>query len=593
VASKGYFDSSRISTVPNSTAIPATIIHKPIRETPGPLGNDRLDQPGKPANARASKVKQDLYDEEATSGINYTSSMSTCDTPPMDFDNPVMLASICEPEKRLHQWQFETLMMLAGYLTPGDYTNKTPITRDLPFRLAMPAANSSGKDNFVIALFSVWFALTGQENYVVGTSSSFEQVKHQTEPHIRRFADAINTNFGERYFYSTQFLHIIKKWNAKIRLFATNDAGRAEGSHPYGKGKMALIINEAKSIDEDIFSAIERCEGFSHWLEISSPGGSSGHFFESAKRAIQYPAPVQLGKYYYRKITAFDCPHIPKSYIDDKRERLGEESPLYKSSILAEFSDVESDNIIKRTWVDACLAAAIPFNGNDIGIGLDLAGGGDENAAFVRKGNRIIHKFFFTQKDTTITSDAIDRELAPWKDGEYTFNADNGGIGQGIVDVLVKKGWRIIRRNNQSPAFKKNEFTNLGAEMWYHVKRLIERKDIHIPAAIPKLVEQLTTRSCLGLESTQGRVALESKKEARAKGRPSPDRADAFVLCFYSYRPEKAQYDPKEQPGAMKTYTPLELENMLRGQRNRGFLASLSNPPAPSNGRYTTLTGTI
>lgn len=525
--------------------------------------------------------------DTTSSGINYLAT-EVIDAVPMDFDNPVQVLAICEPTKRLHKWQFETLMMLAGYLTPGDYTTKTPITRADPFRLAMPAANSSGKDNFIIAGFAIWFALKGIQNYFVGTSSSFEQVKYQTEPHIRRFADRINAKFG-KHFYSTQFHHIIRKWGAQIKLFATNDAGRAEGFHPYGEGQMTICANEAKSIDEEIFEALERCEGFSYWLEVSSPGKSSGHFFESARRAIAYPAPATLGKFYYRRVTAFDCPHIPASYIADKADRLGEDSALYRSSILAEFTDVESENIIKRQWVDECLAAEQRFVGDDIGIGLDLAGGGDENGCFVRKGNRVIHKFFFTQKNTEVTVKAINRELDPWRNSVYTFNADNGGIGQAIIDQLVKLGWKITRRNNQSPAFNKTEFLNLGAQMWYLVRRLIQRKEILIPAEVPKLIEQLTGRCTTGEATTQGRVALESKKDARAKGRPSPDRADAFVLCFFSYRPDKATYDPKAQKDAMKSYTMPELERFLR----RGSLPDFTSPNSSSKRFPTLLKGKI
>lgn len=294
--------------VKTSGYTPANITPKaPTEEEVAKLAAER-DQKSSEANVFRGASSEKSFPSvvtETAEGTNYLS-CEVLDSPPMDFDNPVQIMSICEPDKRIHKWQFETLMQLAGYLTPGDYINKTPITRANPFRLAMPAANSSGKDNFIIAGFAVWFALKGTQNYFVGTSSSFEQVKYQTEPHIRRFADQINAKFG-RHFYSTQFHHIIRKWGAQIKLFATNDAGRAEGFHPYGKGAMAICANEAKSIDEEIFGALERCEGFSYWLEVSSPGGSSGHFFESAKRAIQYPAPVTLGKFYYRKITAFDC----------------------------------------------------------------------------------------------------------------------------------------------------------------------------------------------------------------------------------------------------------------------------------------------
>jgi hypothetical protein len=520
--------------------------------------------------------------QETAKGANYLS-IEDPTSAPIPFDNPVAMLLVIDPEVKLHKWQFETLMMLAGYLTPGDYKTKTEINDKNPLRLAMAAANGSGKDRFIIAGANVWFAVSAVQNYGVITSSSFDQVKFQTEPHIKKLCDAINAKFG-RTFYSTQFHHQVKRFGSQIRLFATNEAGRAEGSHPYGRGKMMLTMNEAKSLDPAIFDAMERCSGYSYWLEVSSPAGCSGHFYDSAKNATRYPAPLTLNKTYFRQVSQYECPHISQAHIDNLKEKYGEDSALFKSSVLAEFSDAESDNIIKASSVEICANATVPEIGNDIGIGLDLAAGGDENGCFVRKGNRVIHKFFFTQTDTTITADLIDTQLSTWKAGDYLFNADDGGVGHAIVDMLKRKGWNIRRRNNQSAAHSKREFSNLGAEMWYWMKRLIERKLIIIPSNIPKLIYQLTNRYHLGLDQTQGRIALEPKSIARAKGHASPDRADAFVLCFMDYRPDKAVYEPKAQPDAGKFYTADELSYLLRRQ-------GLNPEPARQSGAYTLLNG--
>lgn len=555
---------------------------RPVPETPNPAEHKRpANEPGEaPNNSPREKFPNVVKD--TAEGTNYLSA-EVVDGVPIPFDNPVQMLLVIDPEASLHKWQFETLMMLAGYITPGNYRDKVKITDSSPLRLAMAAANGSGKDRFILAGFNTWFALSAVQNFAVITSSSFDQVKYQTEPHIRKLADSVNAKFG-RTFYSTQFHHIIKRYGSQIKLFATNDAGRAEGFHPYGKGAMALNVNEAKSLDPDIFAAMERCSGYSHWIEISSPAGCSGHFYDSAKLATRYPSPLRLNEFYFRKITQYDCPHIPQAHIDNLEKRYGRDSALFKSSVLAEFSDAETDNLIKAESIDICINATIPLVGEDIGIGLDLAAGGDENGCFVRKGNKIIHKFFFVQKDTTLTADLIDTQLTTWKSQPYMFNADDGGVGHAIIDMLRKKGWIIQRRNNQSAPHNRREFSNLGAQMWYHVKRLIELKQIHIPHEIPKLVYQLSNRYHLGLDQTQGKIALEPKSIARAKGHASPDRADAFVLCFYGYNPNAATYNPKAQSDAVKRYSPSELNDLLR--RNGSFSESLM----PS-GRYTILTG--
>lgn len=501
----------------------------------------------------------------------------------LNIDNPVVLLQILMPELKLYKWQFETLMQVAGYLTIGNWNKKTAIDYNNAFKLILAAANGSGKDMIVIAGFAVWFALVGARNRVIITSSSFEQTKYQTEVHIKELATRANSKFGPLFKY-TQFHYVCPDLGSEIKLFATDEAKRAEGYHPYGDGSMAIIINEAKSVTEDIFDALSRCTGYSHWLEISSPGPRSGHMFAAACVAQQYPGPAIANQYYYRRVTAYECPHIPLSHIEAMKIAKGEQSPWFKSSILAEFSDLDSPVVISEESWNKCALNPPKEIGNDIGIGLDLAGGGDEDACFVRRGNKVIHKFFFRQSDTEIAAAIIDTQLDPWRKIDYVFRADNGGIGQAIIDKLRTKGWRVIRTNNQSPASNKLEFLNLGAQMWFWLKRLIERVDIILPVDVDKLKLQATTRNFRGLESTQGKLALESKQEARIAGRPSPDRADALVLCFYSYRPGYV-VESKEKPKHLITAEEL-VKLAARGLLRR-------NDQSTPKGRFTLLTGKV
>jgi len=506
----------------------------------------------------------------------------------INIDNPVELLLILKPDFTPYKWQFETLMQAAGYLTPGKYRreDKTLIGQENPFKLLMPAANGSGKDMVLIAAFAVWFALVKARNRVIITSSSFDQTKFQTEPHIRDLVTRANKKFGQ-LFKSTQFHHVAPELGTEIKLFATDESGKAEGFHPFGDGDMAVIINEAKSVHQSIYDALLRCTGYSHWLEISSPGPRAGFMFKHVEGSVEYPNPVVLTKYYRRHITAFDCPHITKAHIDFVKFEMGEDSPWYKSSVLAEFSDFDITSVITEADWNQCIAKKVKSVKGDIGIGLDLAAGGDENACFVRDGNQVVHSFFFQQRDTDTACFLMDKQLEPWKKSSYTFRADNGGIGHSMIDKLESLGWNISRTNNQSPANNKREFLNLGAEMWFHVRRLIQRGDIILPEKVNKLREQLTTRLYRGLDTTQGKFALESKAEAKASGRHSPDRGDAFVLCFSSYHPARNIVEEKTDPRDEK----ISVTELLKRAANGSLWNFGNNNRKP--GRFTQLSGKI
>lgn len=505
--------------------------------------------------------------------------------PGLNIDNPVQLLMMLMPELKPYKWQFEILMMTAGYLKPGDYKTKTPISIENPFKLIASCANGSGKDMVLIAAFAVWFALIKPRNRVVITSSSYEQIKSQTEVHIRELVIRANKKFGQLFRF-TQFHYVCPELGSEIKLFVTDEPGRAEGWHPYAGGDMALIVNEAKTVSEAIFDALWRCTGYSHWLEVSSPGSRTGHMYKMASSAVQYPAPAILGQFYFRRVTAYECPHLPESHIRAIIYDKGEQNPLVRSSIFAEFSDYDEPVVIPLYSYEKCENANVKENGSDIGIGLDLAGGGDEDVIFVRKGNRVVFWVAFRQVDTDLAALSIDKYLSAFRETDYIFRADNGGLGQAIIDKLVGFGWRIRRTNNQSPASNKREFLNLGAEMYFKVKRMIERLDIILPKDVQKLKDQITTRKYDGETSAQGKFALQSKKQARLEGLHSPDRADAFVLCFSSYRP----YGAQKEEAKPKSEVLISMEQALF-LAHRGFLFR-RDPPKPA-GRLTQQLGKI
>lgn len=472
---------------------------------------------------------------------------------------------VIAPEMLPHPWQAEELLRLGGFLNPASST-KHDITDQLPYKLCMPAANGSGKDQFIIAAFSVWFAISGCKNRTIITSASHDQLKSQTAPGIIDLIERCNRLFGP-VFKLVEFHYVCTLTASEIKLFVTDEEGRAEGFHPWYGGKMAIVINEAKTVK--MFGALRRCTGYAYWLEISSPGPKAGDFYKSSLSAVHYPATPVLGKYFMRTISAYDCPHIPASHIEWCKENMTPE--WFASSVLAQFSDVgESVVVPSSLWNELLLRAPAP-SGDDIGIGLDAAAGGDETSCFVRRGNRVIHDFHFRQKDTTVARDIISRELEPWREHDYKFYGDDGGISRAVLDMLKEKGWRIVRRLNQSPAINKREFLNLGAEMYFHVRRLVMRALV-VPHVEPIFVRQLTSRY-YGRQETSGKFKLEGKPEARVRTKESPDRADAYVLCFASYRAALSSTSPIVQSAAAGI--PVE---RLRDKLSWDFSAIIKQP---------------
>jgi hypothetical protein len=458
----------------------------------------------------------------------------------LPFESPLhLLAAIAPDWPAPHPWQEEELLRVAGYVHYPEPA-KVEFTPENPLKMVLSAANGSGKDQFYIALTAVWFAIKGIKNRSIITTASEKQLKTQTQPHIIDIVERINKLFPGTFEY-VHFHFACRLTGSEIVLFVTNEAGRAEGFHPWPGGSMLMIFNEAKSIDDILWQAFRRCTGYSYWLEVSSPGPKVGHFFRSAQSAVEYPQRWQPNQFYLRYISAFDCPHIPRGHIEDA---IKNETPEWvESSIYARFSNIGQRVIIAEVDLLACKA---PQLGADIGIGLDLAAGGDENACYVRQGNKIVHQFFFKQSDTELAVSIIDTQLASYKQRDYVFNADDGHVGHAMIGTLISKGWRINRRCNQSSSHHP-EFLNLGARMWFEVRKHVLAGALAPIPNDPTLRRQLTTR-LYEQQDTSGKLKLESKDSARGRAKESPDRADAFVLCFFSYQPGATKTSDASQP---------------------------------------------
>jgi len=500
--------------------------------------------------------------------------------PAFGLDNLVELWYCIAPDMPLYDWQAEELYRMSGYISGRPVGPKVDFTAAVPFLGNYPCANGSGKDEVFIATVAIGNILFNHDANTVATSASHEQLKFQTETRIKRAIANLNKRFGLTIFDSVEFHHRCPARGGEIKLFATDEAGRAEGWHPLVPGgKFVIIINEAKTINADLFSALDRCHGYTSWLEISSPGAPFGLFYENFRRAVHYPDPPVLGRYYSRQISYKQCPHIPDSAFDRTVEKHGINSFIVQTSFLANFYANELDVIIPLSSVRNC--ADVKFVDGSIGIGLDAAAGGDETVLVVRRGNKPIDLLAFREKDTTLAADRIDNRLDPYRYLDYTFDADDGGVGRSFLDNLTAKGWRINRRHSQSAAYQKQEYSNLGAEFYGHCRDLFAKREI-IPPTDETTLRQLTTRQG-NIQEGLGRLKISSKKRIKEIGGASPDRGDAFVLAFYSYKPRPVTRPDQTPPTSEDSYTPAELSRLLR----YGNLQPRTSAPA---GRPTCLT---
>ena len=110
---------------------------------------------------------------------------------------------------------------------------------------------------------------------------------------------------------------------------------------------------------------------------------------------------------------------------------------------------------------------------------------------------------------------------------------DEIGIGAGVVDRLKELDLPVTGVNVARPARtqsqKRKLFANLRAEGYWNLYELFNQGAIAIPDD-PELAGQLS--SIRPGNNSLGQFFIEKKSDARARGLPSPDKADALMLAF-------------------------------------------------------------
>lgn len=463
----------------------------------------------------------------------------------LDIPDPVFLLSLYDEnirEKRvsLYKWQLEYHFKFAE-----------PIDFQHPNRQAICAANGSGKSQYILAPASVFLGMKYKYARSVITSASGNQLDRQTGRKITHLCERVN-KIHKAEIWSIKYREFTcLPTGSTIELFATDDPGKAEGYHPHQPGSPFFLgVDEGKSVIEPIYQALLRCNGITHRTDVSSPGQPQGHFYNV----------FTGGRWWAKQVTYKDCPHISLDEVEEARTLYGESSPVFRSMYLAEFTSVGEQVVLLYENIQRHLRDLPAEFPGELYAGLDLSGGGDENVLSVWRGNTQIGLEFFRFTDTKSTVFHLKNLFRKYGLRPDQVWADDGGIGRAIIDNLPEG---INRINFGGRAINNKVYGNRGTELWFNFGRMFANLR---PMSDRSLINQLSARYYHQSDATN-KMMLESKREARAAGHPSPDRADATVLAFAGRNPLEYENIARESEQKAQSKLPHELvREMTREQ---------------------------
>jgi phage terminase large subunit len=404
-------------------------------------------------------------------------------------------------------------------------------------KVALVAPNGSGKTQRIVAVSALRWLNRFPRGRVIITSADAKQLDAQLMPAITEH---------KHKFPGWEFIQRMVRHPAGgfILAFTTDESSRAEGHHATKDSPLLIIVDEAKSVEPEIFQAFDRCS-YNVLLYISSPGIKLGRFYEAfTTHREQFLLCAQVG--------LTDCPHISKARIQDVIDTYGQDSQFTRSTLYGQFMDQDIDSPMV---VDFQALQEVLYNPpgalisrHEYAAFCDFAAGRDENVLAIRSGNKLLELISWREKNTM---GAVGRFIMEFR--RHSLRAeqiwgDNGGMGHVMIDALQDAGWAINRFDFGAAASRSDIFISRGAEIWANIGKRIEKHEV-VLINDPTLVSQLTTRQYS--YDAKGRMRLEDKESMAARGLKSPDRADAVCGAFAhgqrSFAAFAREKDPFEQ----------------------------------------------
>ena len=395
-------------------------------------------------------------------------------------------------------------------------------------KVALVAPNGSGKTQRIVGVSTLRWLNVHPKGRVIITSADSKQLDSQLMPSLTEHKNKFPAwEFLQRSIRTPQ--------GGFMRAFTTDDSARAEGHHATPDSPLLIIVDEAKSVEPQIFEAFDRCS-FSVILYISSPGIRAGRFYQAfTDHRASFILTQQVG--------LADCPHISQARIDDVIDTYGAEAEFTKSTLYGEFMNQEEGGQFAFHFEEVSYLVNNPPHARisklEYSAFCDFAAGRDENVLAIRSGNKLLELEAWKDKNTVA---AVGRFIMLFR--RFGLKAsqiwgDNGGIGHSMCDMLDDAGWPINRFDFGAPANRKDAFVSRGAEIWLQLSRQVTKQEVSL-INDPTLISQLVTRRITN--DSRGRIKLETKEELDARGLRSPDRADAVIGAFAHGSPNYLTY---------------------------------------------------
>lgn len=417
-------------------------------------------------------------------------------------------------------WQAELMGVIGGHL-------QNPQTRHQPLRIAVASGHGIGKSAAISMVLS-WAMDTCDDTRVVVTANTEKQLITKTWPEVAKWKRmALTADWWQvpaMSVYSRDAGHE-KSWRADAIPWSENNTEAFAGLHNKGK-RIVLIFDEASNIADKVWEVAEGAltdeDTEIIWLAFGNPTRNTGRFRECFRRFRHL--------WVTRQIDSREVEGTNKTYLGELVATHGEDSDIVKVRVRGQFPAQSVKQFISSADVDAAFGRhyqETAYSFAPVILTCDPAWEGDDAIVIgKRQGLRFDILASFPKNDNDVEVAAKLAELENMHNADAVFV--DAGYGTGIVSAgkaMGRKHWRLVWFSGESPD---PGCLNLRAYMWKQGRDWLKEG-----GAIPS--DQELYDDLIGPETVarlDGKIQLESKKDMKSRGLPSPNKADALMLSF-------------------------------------------------------------
>ena len=269
-----------------------------------------------------------------------------------------------------------------------------------------------------------------------------------------------------------------------------------------------------------------------------NPVRSTGLFFDTHHELKDDWATFHVSCMTSKRVTA--------DFVEDMKKRYGEDSNAFRVRVLGEFPKTDDDSVISAEAIEAAKERDVSPKLLKPIWGLDVARKGRDATVLAKRQGNVLMEPTRLWRDRDLMSTA-GRVKAEWDNTPPSMrpsaiNIDAIGMGAGVADRLREQGLPAFAINvSESASIFPDRYANLRSELWFAGKGWFDAKDCRIHGKHADGTEWVD--SDLGNElklptfdyRSNGKILVEGKKEmVKRTKKPSPNRADAFLLTFAS-----------------------------------------------------------